>query len=184
MADVPVGVAVVGFPPVRIHGSAAAVGIGGDIQSVRPGVVGQHLQAVRHALAEDHAHALVVGDLVGVDGADRAEQRIRPARVDGARSGSKACCCSSCDPGDRSASRDTAVRDRRRSRTDAPGRRSTDSCAGGLMPGVGDDQSPRQAPLGTRPATANGLDKWAAPGPTDQVQLRIVVYGGFVFRNV
>ena len=38
VADVPVGVAVVGLPPVRIHRRAAAVGIRGDVQRVRPGV--------------------------------------------------------------------------------------------------------------------------------------------------
>ena len=73
VADVPVGVAVVGLPQIRLQRSAAAVGIRGDIQRVRPGVVGVHGQAARQALVEDHGHALVIGDLVGVDGADDAK---------------------------------------------------------------------------------------------------------------
>ena len=129
VADVPVRVAVIGLPPVWIHGRASAVGVGGDIQRVRPGVAGQHLQAVRHALAEDDAHALVVGDFVVGDGADGAKQRIRPARVDGARSGKQ-----------RRVVVEAAVQvigmraeilhleRRRRSTTGVPGRRSTDSC--------------------------------------------------------
>ena len=45
VADVPVRVSVVGLPPIWIHRRAAAVGIRGDIQRVRPGVADQRVQA-------------------------------------------------------------------------------------------------------------------------------------------
>src|SRR6185369_17299032 len=39
VAVVPVGIAVVGLPPIRLHRRSAAIGILGDVQRMRPGVV-------------------------------------------------------------------------------------------------------------------------------------------------
>ena len=89
VADIPIGVAVIVFPGVRNQRRASAVGIRGDVQSVRPGVVGVHLEAVRQPLAEDDGHAFIVGDFIVIDGPDGAEQRIRPARIDRAGAGLK-----------------------------------------------------------------------------------------------
>src|SRR5690348_9610828 len=38
VTDVPVGVAIIGLPPIGNHGSAAAIGVGTDVQRMRPGI--------------------------------------------------------------------------------------------------------------------------------------------------
>src|SRR5882672_6522212 len=87
MADIPIGVAVIGFPEVRIHVRASAVGIGGDVECVRPGVARQELQSAGITLPENDAHALVIGYYIVVEGPDSAKQLIGPSRVYGPRSG-------------------------------------------------------------------------------------------------
>jgi len=73
VADVPVGVGIVGAPVIRVHRRAAAIRIGGDVLRMRPGVAAAEQQAAGHALAHDHAQALVVGDLVILNRADHVE---------------------------------------------------------------------------------------------------------------
>ena len=119
-----------------------------------------HLQAVRHALAEDDAHALVVGDLVGVDGADGAEQRIRPARVDRARSREQRRVVVEAAVqvvGMRAEilQLETAAVPQLAFQAGAP----LIHAGRGLMPGIGDDQCPLWRAVGQTPGEPNGLDK-------------------------
>ncbi len=87
VTDVPVGVAVVGSPVIGNQRRASAVGVGGGVQCVRPGVTSKHLEAMRQPLAKDDTHAFVVGDFIVVDGPDNTKQRVGPPRVDRTRSG-------------------------------------------------------------------------------------------------
>lgn len=53
MTNIPVSVTVVQPPLVVIHGRTPAVGIRGNVESVRPSVAGQYLNVAAHALTKD-----------------------------------------------------------------------------------------------------------------------------------
>src|SRR5206468_3666859 len=79
VADVPVGVAVISLPVIWIHWRAAVIGVGRDVESVRPGVAGKKLKMTGHVLAEYGAQALVGGHHVILHRAYLGERLIRTA---------------------------------------------------------------------------------------------------------
>src|SRR5437773_228426 len=87
VANVPVGIAIV-TPPIKgIHRRAATVGVGRNINRMRPGVAGQYLQTPVHALTEDCGETVVVGDFVVLNGANHSPKLIRAARINTPGSG-------------------------------------------------------------------------------------------------
>src|SRR5256886_213968 len=80
VANVPVGIAIV-TPPIKgIHRRAATVGVGRNVNRMRPGIAGQYLQTPVHALTEDCGEAVIVRDFVVLNGTNHSPKLIRAAR--------------------------------------------------------------------------------------------------------
>src|SRR5437773_1991214 len=84
---VEMGIAIV-TPPIKgIHRRAATVGVGRNVNRMRPGVAGQYLQTPVHALTEDCGETVIVRDFVVLNGANLSPKLIRAARIHAPGSG-------------------------------------------------------------------------------------------------
>src|SRR5262249_40237394 len=86
VAYVPVRASVIAVPIVRVHGKAAVIRIGRDIQRMRPGVTRKDLDSVLYTLPKNRRQTVIIGDFVILNRTDSPPELIRATGLHGARS--------------------------------------------------------------------------------------------------